>query len=128
MPPVDLVIVSHDHYDHLDYPTMRETRQEQRAVRDFARVGAHLEAWGVQPERIVELDWWESHQLPNTGVTVKRRAIAALFRAQPERPQCDLVVLVRHPCAAARGVLQRRYGPHDGISGDSRTARSVRSS
>src|SRR5882762_4247051 len=33
-------------------------------------VGAHLEAWGVQPERVVELDWWESHQLPNTGVTV----------------------------------------------------------
>jgi L-ascorbate metabolism protein UlaG (beta-lactamase superfamily) len=33
-------------------------------------VGAHLEAWGVQPERIVELEWWESHPLPNTGLTV----------------------------------------------------------
>jgi L-ascorbate metabolism protein UlaG (beta-lactamase superfamily) len=33
-------------------------------------VGAHLEYWGVRPERIVELDWWESHELPNTGLRV----------------------------------------------------------
>jgi L-ascorbate metabolism protein UlaG (beta-lactamase superfamily) len=33
-------------------------------------VGAHLEAWGVPPERIVELDWWESHALPNSDLTV----------------------------------------------------------
>jgi L-ascorbate metabolism protein UlaG (beta-lactamase superfamily) len=33
-------------------------------------VVAHLEAWGVQPARIVELDWWESHTLPGTDVTV----------------------------------------------------------
>ncbi len=33
-------------------------------------VGAHLEAWGVRPERIVELDWWESHRLPNAELTV----------------------------------------------------------
>ena len=33
-------------------------------------VGAHLEYWGVPPERIVELDWWESHTLPNTDVVL----------------------------------------------------------
>jgi len=33
-------------------------------------VGAHLEAWGVAPARIVELDWWESHRLPETDITV----------------------------------------------------------
>jgi L-ascorbate metabolism protein UlaG (beta-lactamase superfamily) len=33
-------------------------------------VGAHLEAWGVRPERITELDWWETHRLPDTGLTV----------------------------------------------------------
>jgi len=70
MPPVDLVIVSHDHYDHLDYPTMLELAKGSVPFVTSLGVGAHLEAWGVQPERIVELDWWESHQLPNTGVTV----------------------------------------------------------
>jgi L-ascorbate metabolism protein UlaG (beta-lactamase superfamily) len=70
MPPVDLVIVSHDHYDHLDYPTIRELAKSSVPFVASLGVGAHLEAWGVQPERIVELDWWESHQLPNTEVTV----------------------------------------------------------
>ena len=33
-------------------------------------VGAHLEDWGVRPERIIELDWWESHTLPKSGLTI----------------------------------------------------------
>jgi len=33
-------------------------------------VGAHLEAWGVRPERIVELDWWETYALPNAALSV----------------------------------------------------------
>src|SRR5471030_3091968 len=70
MPPVDLVIVSHDHYDHLDYPTIRELAKRDVPFVTSLRVGAHLEAWGVRPERIVELDWLESHRLPNTGLTL----------------------------------------------------------
>jgi len=70
MPPIDLVIVSHDHYDHLDYPTIRELAKRDVPFVTSLGVGAHLEAWGVQPERIVELDWWETHTVPNTGLTV----------------------------------------------------------
>ena len=70
MPPIDLVIVSHDHYDHLDYPTIRELVKHDVPFVTSLGVGAHLEAWGVRPERIVELDWWESHTLPNAGLTV----------------------------------------------------------
>src|SRR6185503_14643406 len=33
-------------------------------------VGAHLEAWGVRPELITELDWWESHRVPDSEVVV----------------------------------------------------------
>jgi len=70
MPPVDLVIVSHDHYDHLDYPTIRALAKSNVPFVTSLGVGAHLEAWGIRPERIVELDWWESHRLPNTDVIV----------------------------------------------------------
>lgn len=70
MPPVDLVIVSHDHYDHLDYPTIRALAKGDVPFVTSLGVGAHLEAWGVRPERITELDWWESHQLPAGGVRV----------------------------------------------------------
>ncbi len=70
MPPVDLVIVSHDHYDHLDHPTIRQLGKRDVAFVTSLGVGAHLEAWGVRPERIVELDWWESHGLPNSDLAV----------------------------------------------------------
>jgi L-ascorbate metabolism protein UlaG (beta-lactamase superfamily) len=70
MPPIDLVIVSHDHYDHLDYPTIRELAKRDVPFVTSLGVGAHLEAWGVRPERIAELGWWESHKLPKTGLIV----------------------------------------------------------
>ena len=70
MPPVDLVVVSHDHYDHLDYPTIRELAARRVPFVTSLGVGAHLEAWGVLPELITELDWWESHTVPNTGLSV----------------------------------------------------------
>ncbi|HET9642229.1 MAG TPA: MBL fold metallo-hydrolase, partial [Burkholderiaceae bacterium] len=70
MPPVDVVIVSHDHYDHLDYPTIRALAKTDVPFITSLGVGAHLEGWGVQPGRITELDWWETYELPKGGVTV----------------------------------------------------------
>jgi len=70
LPEIDLVIVSHDHYDHLDYPTIHELAKRDVPFVTSLGVGAHLESWGIRAERIVELDWWESHELPNNGLTV----------------------------------------------------------
>ncbi len=70
MPPVDLVIVSHDHYDHLDYPTIRALARSDVPFVTSLGVGAHLEGWGVRSERITELDWWETHELPHAGLRV----------------------------------------------------------
>ena len=126
MPPVDLVVISHDHYDHLDYPTIHELAKLDLPFVTSLGVGAHLEYWGVRPERIVELDWWESHTLPKSGLTVTADAVAAFFRARAARPQRHGMVLVRDWLGAARGVLQRRHGPHDRISNDPRAPRSLR--
>ena len=70
LPPIDLVIVSHDHYDHLDYSTIRELARIKVPFVTSLGVGAHLEAWGVAAERIVELDWWETHALPGAEISV----------------------------------------------------------
>jgi L-ascorbate metabolism protein UlaG (beta-lactamase superfamily) len=70
MPSLDLVIVSHDHYDHLDYPTIRELAKLEVPFVTSLGVGAHLEAWGVAQDRIVELDWWESYELPRSGLGI----------------------------------------------------------
>lgn len=60
LPALDAVVISHDHYDHLDMPTIKTLlkRESLRFITPLG-VGAHLEKWGVSPARIVELDWWE---------------------------------------------------------------------
>jgi L-ascorbate metabolism protein UlaG (beta-lactamase superfamily) len=70
MPPVDLIVLSHDHYDHLDYPTIAALAKSDIPFVTSLGVGAHLEAFGVRPERITELDWWETHALPGAELTV----------------------------------------------------------
>lgn len=67
--PLDAVVVSHDHYDHLDAGTIRALARTGVPFITSLGVGAHLEAWGVASDRIVELDWWESHTLPGRGLT-----------------------------------------------------------
>lgn len=60
---VDLVLISHDHYDHLDQPTISEMVEWDTEFIVPLGVGAHLEFWGIPAERIIELDWWDEHDL-----------------------------------------------------------------
>jgi len=69
LPRLDAVLVSHDHYDHLDYTTMRLLRRVDVPIITSLGVGAHLEAFGIAPDRIHELDWWETHRVPGTDLT-----------------------------------------------------------
>ena len=70
LPELDAVIVSHDHYDHLDYPTILELAKRDVPFFTSLGVGAHLQAWGVPAERITELDWWEEASVPGTGLSL----------------------------------------------------------
>jgi L-ascorbate metabolism protein UlaG (beta-lactamase superfamily) len=70
LPPLDVVVISHDHYDHLDYATIRALARSDVPFVTSLGVGAHLEAWGVPADRVVELDWWESYELPQVGLTI----------------------------------------------------------
>jgi L-ascorbate metabolism protein UlaG (beta-lactamase superfamily) len=62
LPAVDAVVISHDHYDHLDMATVQSLVALQPTVLFVVPlgVGAHLERWGVPEIRIVELDWHEA--------------------------------------------------------------------
>ncbi|MFF5210929.1 MBL fold metallo-hydrolase [Streptosporangium sp. NPDC000396] len=60
LPALDAIVISHDHYDHLDRATVRTLTSVQNAPFLVPLgIGAHLERWGVPPSRIVELDWEE---------------------------------------------------------------------
>ncbi len=70
LPPPDAVVITHDHYDHLDYPTIRALARSSVPFVTALGVGAHLESWGVPAACITELDWWESHAVPATGISI----------------------------------------------------------
>jgi L-ascorbate metabolism protein UlaG (beta-lactamase superfamily) len=60
LPPIDVVVISHDHYDHLDMATIRELAERHAAPFVVPiGVGAHLRHWHIPEDRIIELDWDE---------------------------------------------------------------------
>jgi L-ascorbate metabolism protein UlaG (beta-lactamase superfamily) len=70
LPALDAVVISHDHYDHLDYRTVKALTAGQDAPFVVPLgVGAHLDRWGVPANRIVELDWDESVELDGLRLT-----------------------------------------------------------
>lgn len=62
LPEINTVIISHDHYDHLDHRTIKLLGNKVDRYIVPLGIGAHLEYWGIEPGRIVELDWWEKHR------------------------------------------------------------------
>lgn len=66
---IDYLLITHDHYDHLDCETVERLKDRVQRVICPLGVGEHLERWGIQPGRIMEMDWDESLPLPN-GWTV----------------------------------------------------------
>jgi L-ascorbate metabolism protein UlaG (beta-lactamase superfamily) len=70
LPDIDFLLITHDHYDHLDYRTVKQLQSRVGQVVCGLGVGSHLRRWGYRPEQITELDWQESHLLaPNLQLT-----------------------------------------------------------
>jgi L-ascorbate metabolism protein UlaG (beta-lactamase superfamily) len=69
LPPLDAVLISHDHYDHLDHDTITALADGNVPFVVPLGLGAHLTRWGVAETRIVELDWWESTRVGDVTIT-----------------------------------------------------------
>jgi L-ascorbate metabolism protein UlaG (beta-lactamase superfamily) len=70
LPQVDAIVISHDHYDHLDLPTVRQlVRTQEAPFLVPIGVGAHLDRWQVPRHRIVELDWDDGVDLAGLRLT-----------------------------------------------------------
>ncbi|MYX46621.1 MBL fold metallo-hydrolase [Streptomyces sp. SID89] len=67
--PVDVVVISHDHYDHLDMPTIKALAGTDTLFAVPLGVGAHLERWGVSADRLRELDWHEATKVGGLTLT-----------------------------------------------------------
>ena len=124
LPAIDAVLISHDHYDHLDTATILAMRSWKNVFIVPLGVGAHLARWGIPPERIVELDWWQSTRVGALTVTlVPARHASGRLNAQSDLTLWGGFALVgdRHRVyysgdtglSDAMTEIGRRFGPFD---------------
>ncbi len=62
MPVIDYLIITHDHYDHLDYKTIIKLKSKIKKLYCSLGVSSHLKYWGIDGAIITELEWWQSAQ------------------------------------------------------------------
>ena len=112
LPRLDAVLLSHDHYDHLDYGTIRRIRDRVGRFYVPLGVGAHLERWGVDPGRITECDWWEEALLGQLTIacTPARHFSGRSLGDRDATLWCSWVI--RSPHASIFFSGDSGYGPH----------------
>ncbi len=69
MPEIDVLIVTHEHWDHLDYATLRDLKDKVKHVVCPLGVAEYLEYWGYDPQSITEMDWYETVNYQLTTIT-----------------------------------------------------------
>lgn len=65
LPEIHYIVISHDHYDHLDMETIQFFKSKKTKFITPLGVISHLREWGIEEERLTELDWWESLNIEN---------------------------------------------------------------
>jgi len=68
-PAIDLVLISHDHYDHLDYDSILKLKDKTKQFYVALGVKRHLVSWGINPEIITEFNWWDESIFENIKIT-----------------------------------------------------------
>ncbi len=112
LPPIDVIVISHDHYDHLDKQTIRFFQKKSTVFFVPTGVGGHLKEWGIDSKRITELTWGKSgiHQ-------------DIIYRATPAQHFSGRGLFDRNTTLWASWILESKtekifysgdsgYGPH----------------
>ncbi|CAL2062912.1 MBL fold metallo-hydrolase [Tenacibaculum sp. 190524A05c] len=68
-PEIDLVLLTHDHYDHLDFDSIQKLKNKTKQFFVALGVKRHLVAWGIDEKLITEFDWWMTEKLDQINIT-----------------------------------------------------------
>jgi L-ascorbate metabolism protein UlaG (beta-lactamase superfamily) len=124
LPPIDLIVLSHDHYDHLDSHVMKYFAGKKMKIITTLKVGSRLQEFGISKDRIVELDWWQEH-VENGLTFVSAPAQHFSGRGLGDRNEtlwCSFVIFSPHHRMYFSGdsgydihfqEIGKRYGPFD---------------
>lgn len=69
LPEIDLVLLTHDHYDHLDLASIKRLRTKVKKYWVALGSKRHFEKWGIFPEKVKEFDWWDKSELDGIEIT-----------------------------------------------------------
>lgn len=129
MPEIDLLLISHDHYDHLDYPSIQALQPKVKQVLVGLGVGAHFEAWGYDMRTVREADWYATiQQVPQLQihVTPARHFSGRTFTRDKSlwvgfalvSPQRRIFFSGDSGYAPHFAEIGKRYGPFDWVALD----------
>lgn len=124
LPAIDAVLISHDHYDHLDQATVVALSKRGVTFVVPLGIGAHLNYWGVPETQIIELDWWERMQVNGVEIisTPARHASGrTLFDKDTKLWSSYVIIGARHRAFfsgdtgmfPAMREIGERFGPFD---------------
>ncbi|MDO4691069.1 MAG: MBL fold metallo-hydrolase [Fusobacterium sp.] len=68
IPEIDILILTHDHWDHINYPTIKNIKNRVKNIIVPLGVGEHLEYWNVDMQKVYEMDWWEKVEIQNLKI------------------------------------------------------------
>ncbi len=70
LPHIDALIISHDHYDHLDYPSIDKLKEKVSHFFVPLGVGNHLRRWKIEEDKIHEMDWWQEEVVEGLKIVI----------------------------------------------------------
>lgn len=113
LPPIDYLVITHDHWDHLDYDTVLKLRPKVKRVITGLGVGQHLERWGYSPAVIAEGDWGDTLDLGEGFIASIRTA--RHFSGRTLRRNQSLWISVALKTSSGYKIFlggDGGYGPH----------------
>ena len=113
LPPMDAIVLSHDHFDHLDYGTIRQLKDRVGRFIGPLGIRCHLERWGVAPGQIEECDWGEALELQGVRlacVPARHFSGRSLFKQGGGGLWCSWVIATSEKRVYFSG--DSGYGPH----------------
>ena len=124
LPQLDAIVISHDHFDHLDRPTIQRLAPKAARFVVPMGVGAILAFWGIPSEKIVERDWWQSVQLGHLTLTAApARHYSGRWLVDRDKTQWATWVIAGHRnrvcfigdtgLCPSFGEIAERLGPFD---------------
>ena len=118
LPTIDAVLLTHDHYDHLDYGSIMKLKHKVKRFIVPLGVAAHLERWGVEAEKISQHDWWDelTYEGLSIACTPARHFSGRSLTDRNSTLWCSWVVAGQHTKLFFSG--DSGYGPHFQEIGD----------